>query len=64
MGNGKVLPFAFDEWTQFIFQGKDQRIKGQYTIEMWENKAKDMQAVVDRTEVFELVAHTKDEEGG
>ena len=67
MGNGTILPFAFDEGTniaQFIFQGKNQRIKGQYTIEMWENKAKDMQAVVDRTEVFELVAHTKDEEGG
>lgn len=66
IGDSQPLPFTFEAGTnvaEFIYQGKNQKRTGFYTVEMWENRGEDMQAVVDRTEAFELVKHTKDEGG-
>ena len=46
---------------EFKFQGKDQKIPGYYSLEMWENKGQDEQTVVDKINAFELVRNTKDE---
>ena len=46
----------------FKFEGKDQTKIGSYSLEVWENKGKENQTVVDKMNAFELVKHTKDEE--
>lgn len=65
IGNSSQMNFTFAAGTNvadFTYQGKEQRKTGLYTIEMWENRGSNNQVVVDRTEAFELVRHSKEED--
>lgn len=65
VGIARNMKFNFASGTniaEFKFQGIDQTRIGAYTLEMWENKGQVEQVVVDKTEAFELVRHTKDED--
>lgn len=62
-GNSTPLPFAIEEGNcvSFLFSGISQKVLGVYSLTLWENKGKFGQVPVDKTEAFELVKRTEEE---
>lgn len=62
LGNKEVIPFDTNGISMsFIYEGKNQKSTGVYSLVLWENYGESGQTVVDRTSAFELVAHTSQE---